>query len=161
MVKRLFGIVFLMLGLQQVYFSQTASYANVKSLLETYLDGASLDNKLLVLQVWSVNSPASREQNQALDKTFYTYQHAKLKGGAKGMAAITLCLDNGSNATIAYTKDGMTHLKSIAMQEVSSLQTLTALSATYNIVFDNTGQKLYEALPANKWFSSIQQLITR
>lgn len=161
MINRLFVVFFLMLGLHSLHFSQTASYSDVKSILERYLDGASLDNKLLVLQVWSVNSPSSREQNQALDKTFYTYQHAKLKGGSKGMAAITLCLENGSNAHIAYTKDGVTHLKSISMQEVSPLQTLGALNATYNIVFDATGQKLYEALPANQWFSSIQQLITR
>jgi G:T/U-mismatch repair DNA glycosylase len=142
-------------------FAQTANFQDVKSLVQTYVSDVNLDNKLIALQVWSVNSKESREQNKAFDKAYKTFEWARLKGGNKGILCVTLCLDQSSTATIAFTKDGITTLKTISIQDISNTASFQNLTSTYNIVFDNKGQKVYESIPSTKIFSSIQQLITR
>ncbi len=142
-------------------FAQTANFQDVKSFIQTYVSDVNLDNKLIALQVWSINSKESREQNKAFDKAYKTFEWAKLKGGNKGIMCVTICLDQSSTATIAFTKDGITKLKTISIQDISTVSSFQNITSTYNIVFDNKGQKVYESIPSEKIFSSIHQLITR
>lgn len=142
-------------------WAQDASYTDLKSLVQTYVPDLPAENRLVALQIWSVQSPASREQNKELDHTFHTYAYARLKGGSKGLVAISICLDNTTGAAIVLKKDGVTYLKSVDIQDVQHLMSLGNLAAGYNVVFDASGAKLYESLPAKQWFSSIHQLITR
>jgi hypothetical protein len=159
MLKKIF--LFLFASIAFCATAQTASFADVRTLIQSQADGIDLNNRLVALQVWSVNSPESREQNKAFDKTFTTFEWAKLKGGKHGIVCITVCIDPSSSATIAFTKDGITKLKTISKQDVAYLTSLQSLNASYNVVFDANGQKVYESLPSGKIYSSIQQLITR
>lgn len=142
-------------------WAQNATYTDLKSLVQTYIPELSTDNRLIALQVWSVQSPSSREQNKELDKAFHTYAYARLKGGSKGLVAISICLDNTTGAAIILKKDGVTYLKSVAGQDIQHLISLSSLVSGYNVVFDSSGSKLYESLTAKQWFPFIHQLITR
>lgn len=159
MVRKCLVSLFLLAGFW--ISAQTATYADVRTLIESQIGGElHLDSRLIALQVWSVNSPESREQNKAFDKAYTTYEWAKLKGGQHGIVCITICLDQSSTATIAYQKDGITKLQTVSLQTLSA-PGLQNLSSTYNVVYDSGGQKVYESLPSSKIFSSIHQLITR
>jgi hypothetical protein len=114
-----------------------------------------LQNKLISVNVWSAENIESREANKAFQKTFTTYEFAKLKGGLKGVVCFLINKDNANESAIILNKDGI--VKPIILKDLDP----TLVSNLSNVVFDANGNEVYKNLPSSNVFKSFNQLITR
>jgi hypothetical protein len=117
--------------------------------------GIDLQNKIIVVNIWSTTNTESRNCNKAISKTMQMYQYAKLKGGTKGIVTFDICLDDLLNAAqIIRAKDEVTN--SILLSNEQNLQLKES-----NFVFDSFGKLIFQNIPAASINESIHQLITR
>ncbi len=154
-------ILSLVFGLFLMNFSakaQQPSYNELLSIVQSKLPSLDVYNKIVVLNVWSATNNDSRETNKEFDKAYKLWEFAKLKNGNKGVVIISCNVDDATTANIATTKDGIKQLINLNKADYSFLNNLTANT---NIVYDNTGAKVYENLSSDKIFNSFNQLITR
>ncbi len=139
--------------------AQAGLYFKLKTLIGQSHPEINLNQKLVAVNVWSVNDQESREVNKGFEKACDVYQAARLKGGLKGLVVVTVNKENLlSEAVITLTKDGI--VKSIPFK----LEELSAELSAYpvkNAVFDTNGNEVYKDLPSSAVFNSIHQLITR
>lgn len=136
-------------------FAQSNTTERVYAYVLQHSANTDLQNKLLVVNVWSANNTVSRDCNKALDKTAHTYQYAKLKGGLKGMVAFDICIDAASNVTqIIRTKDGVKTVISVPYAENLSL-------TEGNMFFNASGQLISSNVKPDQIFETIHQLVTR
>ena len=154
-------ILSLVFGLFLMNFSakaQQPSYNELLSIVQSKLPSLDVYNKIVVINVWSATNNDSRETNKEFDKAYKLWEFAKLKNGNKGVVIISCNVDDATTANIATTKDGIKQLINLNKADYSFLNNLTANT---NIVYDNTGAKVYENLSSDKIFNSFNQLITR
>jgi hypothetical protein len=138
--------------------AQSDLYVKIKKALQQTHPELVTDNKLIAINIWSVEDANSRERNKSFEKAYNVYQVARLKGGLRGLVVVTLNLDNlSSTATIALGKDNVVKSVSLKANDVEALNSY----GIENIVFDSTGNSVYKNLSASTIFSSIQSLITR
>jgi len=119
-------------------------------------------NKIISVNIWSLNDQASREANIDLNNTAFIYKDAKLKNGSKGMIGISICLDNdevGNNITLK--KDGINNLIRINASDITNLISLNGKTSGYTVGFDSNGNLLFENLQNTTFLNSIRNLITR
>ena len=137
--------------------SQTNLFSNVKRIIAESHPEINLDNKLIALNVWSVDNSESREANKSFEKAYNIYEVAILKGGRKGIVVLAVSKDElSSEAVITLKKDGVTKMISVKLNELEGLD-----AGTSNIIFDGEGHEVYKNLSSPNVFSSIQHLITR
>lgn len=121
-----------------------------------------LENRLIAVNVWSVNDKDSRDMNVEFEQAYKTFEYAKLKGGNKGIIVLNVNLDNDVvNADITLQKDGITKLIKVSNTNTEIINAIKGKSPGYNIVFDNAGNLVYENLQKGTVFTNIQKLITR
>lgn len=138
--------------------AQSDLYVKIKKVLQQTHPELVTDNKLIAINIWSVEDANSRETNKSFEKTYTVYEFARLKGGLRGIVFVALNLDNlSSTATITLSKDGVIKSISLKAEDVEGLNSYEI----ENIVFDSTGNFVYKNLPPSTVFSSIQSLITR
>lgn len=140
-------------------FSQAQNdlFTSLKKVISETHPEINLDNKLIAMNVWSLNNSESRETNESFEKAYIIYEVAILKGGRKGLVVLAVSKDElSSEAVITLKKDGVTKMISIKLSELKGLD-----SATSNIVFDSDGHEVYKNLSSPNVFKSIQHLITR
>ncbi len=138
--------------------AQSELYIKIKKTLQQTHPELLTDNKLIALNIWSLEDIDSRETNKSFEKAFQVYQVARLKGGLRGLVFVTLNLDNlSSAASVALSKDGVLHSISLQADEVEALRSYEI----ENIVFDSNGNSIYKNLQPSTVFNSIQSLITR
>lgn len=139
--------------------------SNLYNKLNSYLTNQTKEivtNRLIAINVWSVNDKNSRNLNAEFEKAYKTYDYAKLKGGSHGIIVLNITLDKDAvNSNIVLKKDGITKMISIPNDNVDILKELKDKTAGYNIVFDSNGNMVYENLATGNVFNSIHQLITR
>jgi hypothetical protein len=139
--------------------------SNLYNKLNSFLINQSKENvnqRLIAINVWSVTDKNSRELNAEFEKVYGIYQHAKLKGGNKGLIVLNISMDaDAVTANITLTKDGITKTIKVPSDNTDILNELKGKAAGYNIVFDSQGNKVYESLAPGTVLSSINQLITR
>jgi hypothetical protein len=153
-MKKIIFLLALVCGIETIT-AQTNSVEKIYSYLLNHSSGIDLQNKLVMVNIWSSTSLNSRECNKAMDKTMQTYQYAKLKGGAKGMVAFDICIDNTSNAIqIIRTKDGIKHMLELPNDKNFSFN-------EGNFTFDANGKLIAQNTPSTKIYETVHQLITR
>lgn len=141
--------------------AQTNLYAKLNSFL-TNQTKEVVANRLIAVNVWSVNDNNSRNLNIEFEKAYKVFEYAKLKGGNSGIIVLNFCLDNDAvTSDIVGKKDGITKMISLSNGGADILKDLKMKPAGYNIIFDANGNKVYEGLALGTVYSSIQQLITR
>lgn len=138
--------------------AQNPTYSQLVSVISAKLPGADVSNKIISFVSWSATNTQSREVNKEFNRVGAIYQGAKLRNGSKGTIVISCNVDDPSTATIAANKDGITFSTKINRSEFNFL---TAIPANANVVYDNTGAKVYENLTQQNVFISYNQLITR
>ncbi len=149
------GFLALNLGAQTLDFNSLVSYIknNTKE---------NPANKIIAVNIWSVNDKASRDANIDLNNTTIIYKDAKLKNASKGMIGISICMDNdevGNN--IALKKDGITTTIRVNASEITNLISLNGKTTGYTVGFDSNGNLLFENLQNTTFLNSIRNLITR
>ena len=136
-------------------FSQQDLFKKIKEQLKKEHPEMNVENKLIVVNVWSVNDSKSREKNMQLTKAYTFYEHAKLKGGLKGMIAVVFCTDNDvATEDIILTKDKT--LKPIVLKDKKDL----SFPEISNIIFDSNGNVIKKNMTTDI-FEEVHQLITR
>lgn len=142
--------------------AQSELYNKLNSFLTTQTKEVLVNQRLIAINVWSIEDKNSRDLNIEFEKAFKAFDYAKLKGGNKGIVVLNINIDNNSvNGDITLKKDGITKMISIPSDNVGILKELKGKPAGYNIVFDSNGNKVYENLSTGSVFKSVQQLITR
>ncbi|MBA3665698.1 MAG: hypothetical protein H0W61_16055 [Bacteroidetes bacterium] len=137
------------------FLAQDNLFVKVKEQLKKQHPELQIENKLIVINVWSSNDAESRNANAELNKTASTFEYAKLKGGRRGMIAVVINSDESENlSVITLGKDKIT--KAIALSKAD-----LDVSAVKTVAFDSDGNKVYSSIPSKDIFSSIQKLITR
>ncbi len=139
--------------------------SNLYNKLNAYLNDHTkeiLANRMIAINVWSVNDKNSRDINAEFEKAYKTYDYARLKGGSKGIIVLNINLDKDAvNTDITAKKDGVTRSITIPNDNAEVLKELKDKPAGYNIVFDSNGNIVYENLTTGNVFNAIHQLITR
>ncbi len=148
-------ILILLVFLVNTFLAQDNLYLKIKEQIIKEYPKVNLENKLLALNIWSANKPQSKKANSELNTAASTFGYAKLKGGVKGIIAVTICIDTEkSAATIMLSKENLTKILIIEKDNLD-------VAGLSNIVFDANGMQIYKDVPAEEIFSSIQKLITR
>lgn len=138
--------------------SQNDLYPKIRQVIQEKHPELNLNTKLIGFVVWSMNDETSRELNKNFEKTIHVYENAKLKGGDKGIAVLSINLDNlSTEAFISYKKDGIDHLIPVKGSELESLNFTTL----QNAIYDSSGNEVYRNLNSTNVYSSINKLITR
>ncbi len=141
--------------------SQSGLYSDLFSFISSETKESTVE-RLISLNVWSVEDRSSRNLNQEFDKAFFAYSGAKLKGGSKGIIVVVYCIDKDEvQINIALKKDGLTKVISTNSTNKTLFSELKNKMVGYNIVFDKDGKVIYENLKAGTVFDSIHSLITR
>ncbi|MBX3163082.1 MAG: hypothetical protein KF900_01260 [Bacteroidetes bacterium] len=138
--------------------AQNPTYNDLVSVIYAKLPNADVSGKILSFVSWSAADAASRDVNKEFDRVGTIYQLAKLKNGNKGTIVISCNIDGGSTATIAFSKDGINFALKINKSDFNFLSNVTS---NKNIVYDNTGTKVFENLTQQQVFMSYNSLITR
>jgi len=137
--------------------AQNTTCQNLRKLINERHPEISMENKLIAFNVWSQENIESREANKAFEKTYSVYEHARLKGGSKGMVVVAVNKENLSGeAVITFTKDGISKMISLKLSDLEGLE-----SGTFNGVYDSNGNEIYKNLSSQAIFGSINHLITR
>jgi hypothetical protein len=135
--------------------AQTNVSEQVYSYVLKHSADVDLQNKVMLINIWSTQNMDSRECNKAADKTMKTYQYAKLKGGARGMVVFDICIDNvGNSIQLTRQKDGIKFMIEIPYDKTSSFK-------EGNYTFDSNGKLITQNTQSAQIFESIHQLITR
>ena len=122
----------------------------------------STTNRLIAINVWSVNDNNSRKLNTEFEEVYKTFEYAKLKGGVQGIIIMDINFENDVvNADITLQKDGIKKLIKVSVDNTEIVNHLKGKPAGYNVVFDCKGNLIYENLAPGNVFNSIQKLITR
>jgi hypothetical protein len=153
--------LFFILSLVFASFSfkaQNPSYNQLVSIINTKMPGLNVDNKLIAFQVWSTADVKSRDANKEFDRMYTIYENVKFKDAHKGTIVVSCNIDDETTGNITATKDGIKKVISINKSEFNFLNNLTSGS---NLMYDNTTNKVYENLPAEKIWNSYTQLIIR
>jgi len=139
--------------------AQTSDFfQEVKNLLNVSHPDLDLNEKLIAINLWSVNDKNSREHNKAFEKVCSTYAYSKLQGGRKGVVVLLFNKENLDEfSIITMGKDGV---KCSLSFKVSDLKNAAQLPSK-NIVFNAGGEVVYTNLSSELIFSSFQSLITR
>jgi len=160
MIKKLFIIVFTMLFAMSV-----KAQSDLYNKLSTFISNQtkeSTSNRLIAINVWSVNDNNSRKLNAEFEEVYKTFEYAKLKGGVQGIIVMDINFENDVvNADITLQKDGIKKLIKVSAENTEIVNHLKGKSAGYNVVFDCKGNLIYENLNPGTVFNSIQKLITR
>jgi hypothetical protein len=136
-------------------FSQENLFKKIKEQVKKEHPEMNVENKLLVINVWSVKDAKSREANSQINKAYTIYEYAKLKGGVKGMIGVLFCTDNDlSTETIILNKDKTT--KPIVLNDNAGIN----LQGISNMIFDSTGNVVAKNITVDI-FEEVHQLITR
>ncbi len=136
-------------------FSQQDLFKKIKEQLKKEHPEMNVENKLIIVNVWSLNDAKSREKNTELNKAYTFFEYAKLKGGLKGMIGVTFCLDNDQSAEdIILIKDKA--VKPIVLKEKKDL----SFPGITNIIFDSNGNVVKKNITTDI-FEEVHQLITR
>lgn len=147
-------LTILLLFLSSYIFSQENLYKKVKEQLTKEYPQLNLENKLLAINIWSVNDVTSRKANSELNKAVTTFGVAKLKGGLKGIVGVAICVDAGTGSAIILTKENLTKLNSL---ENTGLE----ITQPGNVIYDSEGKLIYKELLFTDIYNSVQTLITR
>lgn len=137
--------------------AQSNLYTKLNSYLSTNTK-EKVQNRLIAVNVWSVNDQNSREINKEFSEAYTIFANAKLKGGNKGIIVLNVTLDQDNVITdITLKKDGV---KTIRIPNDNS-DIINAIGAASNVVFDENGNKVFENINKGSVVTSIQSLITR
>jgi hypothetical protein len=137
-------------------YSQENLYLQIKEQVKVQHPGLHTANKLMIVNVWSVNDAQSRQANIQINKAIAVYEGAKLKGGPRGVAGVLLCKDEDSQmATIALGKDEISKAKTLHMKSHLALDQIS------NIIFDANGNEVARNIQPENIYDTIHQLITR
>ncbi len=137
--------------------SQSESYDRLVRVLRETNPALDLNNKIIVVNPWSISGTESRDLNKAFGNAQSTFQVAKLKGGRAGMVVVALnMVDKDPEARITLKKDGTENLILLQSDELKNDPAFQN-----NKVFDSNGQVIYSGLESAGVFNAIQKLITR
>jgi hypothetical protein len=153
--KSMKKLVLFFLLLSSGLFAQENLFHKIKGEIIKEHPDIVWEDKLLIVNVWSVSDQQSREANVQLNKVVNVYEHARLKGGRKGVIGVVVCKDNDEKMEIiTLGKDEVVKPKRVSSPLLKS-------EGFSNIVFDSEGNEVERDIPSKSVFSSIQKLITR
>jgi hypothetical protein len=137
-------------------FSQDELYGQIRRVLALKQPDLVTSSRLIAFNSWSAADAEGREINKELDKTYKTFEFAKLKGGQKGMVAVSICTDGQAGSLTVLNNDGVRKLIPLTTEDIKKLD-----AGLKNGVFDSSGQFVYKNLEPGEMFTSVQKLITR
>jgi len=141
--------------------AQTSLYNKLNSFLSTQTK-QKVSQRLIAINVWSVNDKSSRDLNKEFDGVYTIYQNAKLKGGNKGIIVMNINFDGDAvSSDIALNKDGISKIIKVPFDNSEIIKELNGKLPGYNIVFDENGNLVYENLKCGSVLNEVQKLITR
>lgn len=160
MIKKVSLIIAVMI-ISLVSNAQSDLYTKLSSFISNQTK-ESTTNRLIAINVWSVNDNNSRKLNTEFEEVYKTFEYAKLKGGVQGIIIMDINFENDVvNADITLQKDGIKKLIKVSVDNTEIVNHLKGKPAGYNVVFDCKGNLIYENLAPGNVFNSIQKLITR
>lgn len=160
MIKKV-SLIFVVMIVSLVSNAQSDLYTKLSSFISNQTK-ESTTNRLIAINVWSVNDNNSRKLNTEFEEVYKTFEYAKLKGGVQGIIIMDINFENDVvNADITLQKDGIKKLIKVSADNTEIVNLLKGKSAGYNVVFDCKGNLVYENLASGSVFNSIQKLITR
>jgi hypothetical protein len=143
-----------MIMIVSVATAQDNLYKKVKERLRAEHPELKLENKLIVINVWTTENKESREANVSLNKTFKTYEFAKLKGGSRGMIAVMISLNEDLSLNeITLGKDNID-------KSISFVGTGLEVENVKNIIYDSNGLVIKKNFDTN-FQKEISAAITR
>lgn len=161
MKKKSISVLFVLMSTLfsfQKLSAQHPVYAKVIEALRSNYPSETWNDKVLALTTWNTENNTSRDINRSFAKTHSVYRVAKLKGGAKGMLLVTVCLNAAnSQAIIVLNKDGVSNSIVIPYESLSAVMDTNPA----NWVFDSSGKLLFGNLMQDQVQESIHGLITR
>jgi hypothetical protein len=114
-----------------------------------------LNDKVLVVNFTNKKGLNDKAVTKELERIATVYEHAKLKGGKKGVVCIEVI--NTIQMEIQMTKDGFVKTKKVIASDA-----ILGTGPDYtNVVFTSTGEVVYTNITTDKLFSSVNKLITR
>lgn len=151
-MKKSYLILFVLLS--GLITAQDNLYKKIKERLKAEHPEIKTENKLLVVNFWSVEDAVSREANMQLNKAYTAYEFAKLKGGLKGMIGVMISLNE------EISLNDITIGKDKVNKNISMISTGLDAGNHKCIVFDSNGNVVKENA-GTELFKEINQLITR
>jgi hypothetical protein len=151
-MKKLALILFIVVA--KALAGQT-DFKSIKTKLSEKYPNVNLDGKLIFVNYWSPSDEESRQRNKQLNSTYHVYEHAKLKGGNKGLIAVAICESEESEATKSILKsDNAANLFTLSLGTSSA-------NTPNNLLFDSEGKVISSGIKSDEIFNSIHKLITR
>jgi hypothetical protein len=150
--KLLIMVSILIVGYNQ---AQEEMYSKLVEQLQKSHPDLVLNEKLLVVNFTNKSGVSDRAVTNELERIATVYEHAKLKGGKKGVVCVELV--NTIQAEIQMNKDGFVKTKKV----IASDAILGNETDYTNVVFTSTGEVVYTNIKTDKLFGSVNKLITR
>ena len=102
--------------------AQTTLYGKLNAFVSNQTKEV-VTNRLIAINIWSVNNKVSRAINDEFDEAYKTYEFAKLKGGKNGIIVLNINLDSDPvNTDITLEKDGITKAIKIPSKTVLNVR---------------------------------------
>lgn len=157
-MKKIISFLLVLFCYSQSGKAQSELFSDLRKIIFIENPDLLIEDHLIAFNVWSLEDAESRAVNVAFEKTFDVYEHARLKGGQKGLLVILFNVDElSSEAVISLQKDGVTKLISVPLLTLNKEH----LRKLHNGIYDANGQVIASDLPAQEIFKTVNQLITR
>jgi hypothetical protein len=135
--------------------AQKEMYSKLVEQLQKSQPDLVLNDKVLLVNFTNKAGVGDKATTKELERIAKVYEHAKLRGGKKGIVCIEFV--NTIQTEIQMNKDGFVKTKKVIASDA-----ILGNDADYtNVVFTSEGEVLYTNIGTDKLFGSVNQLITR
>lgn len=148
-------LLFLLLFTTGYIGAQQEVYNKVSLLLKNSSPNLILENKLLVINFVSNTENSNKGVAIDIEKTANVYEHAKLKGGKKGVVCVSIVANVSEEITL--NKEGYQKTMKLLKAELGDID----VAGIENITFNSNGEVVYKNITALKIYESVQKLIIR
>lgn len=135
--------------------AQEEMYSKLVEQLQKSQPDLVLNDKVLVVNFTNKNGMVDKAVTKELERIASVYEHAKLKGGKKGLICIEVI--NNVQAEIQMNKDGFVKTQKVMLSDLN----LSASISYNNVMFNSEGEVVYENIKTDSIFGSVNKLITR
>lgn len=157
-MKKFAPLLFLLFAFSVPMRAQSSLFNVLRLAIAEQQPEIDLNEKLIAYSYWTCDNYESRSMSMEFEKVASVYRNAKLKGASKGLVVVLInTTDDGSKAEITFKKDGL----QFCLLVDSSNVYMPKKNTGSNGIFDPSGRIVYENLPTDRVYSSVQSLITR
>ena len=149
-------VIICLLALVSAGNSQNSDGRNLRATVASVYPEVNISDKLLFFVFYRNSDVDFESGSEELKKIQSTFNVARLRGGLKGIRVIKVVIDDGMTGVLARKAAGSDFL-GLHISELG----LNNIKSGDNLLVDADGNVVNKDIPANRRFSSVQQLITR